>query len=233
MERGVGERVRSDGGHMKLYVFNPKHKQTGLRVAIAFASLAALTATSDLADAARLRSEQSVAMRPVGEAIMAIVSLRDQQITVYDDKGWIMRAPVSSGQKGRETPAGVFSILQKKAEHYSNLYDDAFMPHMQRLTWSGIALHGGPLPGHPASHGCIRLPYGFAGHLFGISSVGMRVIIAPHDATPVEIAHPTLFSPKPDAGAHAAALAAEATEAGRKADAARTAAAAAAREAAR
>ena len=142
---------------MKLFVFNPRHKQAGLRVATAFASLAALISTNDLTEAAKLRNEQSVAMRPTGEPIMAIVSLRDQQITVYDDKGWIMRAPVSSGQKDRETPAGIFSILQKKAEHYSNLYDDAFMPHMQRLTWSGIALHGGPLPGYPASHGCIRM----------------------------------------------------------------------------
>jgi L,D-transpeptidase catalytic domain len=70
---------------------------------------------------------------------MAIIALREQQITVYDSKGWILRAPVSSGQKGRETPAGVFSVLEKEAEHYSNMYDDAYMPHMQRLTWSGIA----------------------------------------------------------------------------------------------
>jgi len=99
---------------MKLFVFNPRHKQTGLRVATAFASLAALISTNDLTEAAKLRNEQSVAMRPAGEPIMAIVSLRDQQITVYDDKGWIMRAPVSSGQKDRETPAGIFSILQKR-----------------------------------------------------------------------------------------------------------------------
>ena len=72
---------------------------------------------------------------------MAIVSLRSQRITVYDADGWILRAPVSSGQTGRETPAGIFSIIQKDAEHHSNLYDDAYMPHMQRLTWSGIALH--------------------------------------------------------------------------------------------
>ena len=70
---------------------------------------------------------------------MAIVSLRSQRITVYDAKGWILRAPVSSGSKGRETPAGIFSVIQKVEEHYSNLYDDAFMPHMHRITWSGIA----------------------------------------------------------------------------------------------
>src|SRR5262249_45377997 len=153
-------------------------------------------AASDLTDAARVRNEQSVAPRPVGEPIMAIVSLRDQQITVYDDKGWIMRAPVSTGQKGRETPAGIFSIIQKKAEHYSNLYDAAFRHHTQRITCSGIALHCGPLPGYPASHGCIRIPYDFAERLFGATRLGMRLIVAPGNAAPVAIHHPTLFRPK-------------------------------------
>jgi L,D-transpeptidase catalytic domain len=219
---------------MKSCVFNPRQKQTGRRVAhIAFASLAALIAASDLSDAARLRPEQSVAMRPGGEPIMAIVSLRDQQITVYDGKGWIMRAPVSSGQKGRETPAGIFSIIQKKAEHYSNLYDDAFMPHMQRITWSGIALHGGPLPGHPASHGCIRMPYDFAGRLFGVTKLGMRLIVAPGNVAPIAIDHPALFQPKTgQAAAAAAAAAAKAEEAGRNADKARLAAITANRESA-
>jgi L,D-transpeptidase-like protein len=159
--------------------------------------------------------------------------LRDQRITVYDANGWILRAPVSSGQKGRETPAGIFSVIQKEAEHYSNLYDDAYMPHMQRITWSGIALHGGPLPGHPASHGCIRMPYDFAARLFGATKLGMRVIVAPTDVEPVEIAHPALFSPKPGVGAVAAARAAEAAEAARKADQAKLAAATASQEAAR
>jgi hypothetical protein len=74
---------------------------------------------------------------------MAIVSLHSRRITVYDASGWILRAPASSGQKGREMSAGIFSVIQKEAEHYSNLYDDAYKPHMQRITWSGIALHGG------------------------------------------------------------------------------------------
>src|SRR5262249_31554903 len=150
-----------------------------------------------------------------------IVALRNQRITVYDANGWIQRAPVSSGQTGRETPAGIFSVIEKQAEHYSSLYDDAYMPHMQRITWSGIALHGGPLPGHPASHGCIRLPYDFAQRLFGATRLGMRVIVAPTDVAPVEVVHPTLFSPKPGAVAVAAARAAEAEEAARKADQAR------------
>jgi L,D-transpeptidase catalytic domain len=161
---------------------------------------------------------------------MAIVSLRNQRITVYDAKGWILRAPISSGQKGRGTPAGIFSVIQKEAEHYSNLYDDAYMPHMQRITWSGIALHGGPRPGHPASHGCVRMPYDFAA--FGATRLGMRVIAAPSDVAPVEIAHPVLFSPKPGADAIAAARAAEADEAASKSDQARLAAVTASREAA-
>jgi L,D-transpeptidase catalytic domain len=203
---------------------------------LALASAALLIVAADLADAARGRSQQrpitSVETRTAGEPVMAVISLQSQQITVYDAQGWILRAPVSSGQKGRETPAGVFSVLQKEAEHYSNLYDDAFMPHMQRLTWSGIALHGGVVPGHPASHGCIRLPYDFADRLFDITKVGMRVIVAPGNVGPVAIAHPALFQPKADAAAIAAARAAEAEEAAVKAENARLAAVAAGREAA-
>ncbi len=163
---------------------------------------------------------------------MAIVSLRSQRITVYDANGWILRAPVSSGQKGRETPAGIFSIIQKEAEHYSNLYDDAYMPHMQRITWSGIALHGGALPGYPASHGCVRMPFDFAARLFDATGLGLRVIVAPADVAPVEIAHPALSLSKPGAAALAAARTAEADEAAGKADQAKRAAGKAFREAA-
>jgi hypothetical protein len=198
--------------------------------------LAAVFASGDYVHAASARKETSVASietRTAGEPIMAIVSLRDQRITIYDKDGWILRAPVSSGQRGRETPAGVFSVIQKDAEHYSNLYDDAYMPHMQRLTWSGIALHGGPLPGHPASHGCVRMPYDFAEHLFSATNLGMRVIVAPSDVAPLEVSHPALFPPKSGADAVAAARATEAEEAASKADQARLAAAMATREAAR
>ena len=104
--------------------------------------------------------------RPAGAPVLAVVSLSRQRVTLYDADGWIMRAPVSTGRTGYETPAGIYSILQKKVEHYSNLYDDASMPHMQRITWSGIALHAGALPGYPASHGCIRLPPRFAEQLY-------------------------------------------------------------------
>jgi hypothetical protein len=216
---------------------NPKHKQSGLTTAqILIAGLATLVVAGDHAAARSARTEssvESIQSRIAGEPVMAVVSLRDQRITVYDATGWILRAPVSSGQKGRETPAGIFSVIQKEAEHYSNLYDDAFMPHMERITWSGIALHGGPLPGFPASHGCIRMPYDFAARLFDLTRVGMRVIVAPADVAPVEIAHPTLFMPKPGAAALAAARTAEAEDAAKKAAQARLAAVTAAREAAR
>jgi hypothetical protein len=218
---------------------SPKHERTWLRPAgLAIAGLAAVMTVGDHAGAANARKERApafesrIAGEPV-EPMMAIVSLRNQRITVYDAKGWILRAPVSTGQKGRETPAGIFSVLEKQAEHYSNLYDDAYMPHMQRITWSGIALHGGPLPGYAASHGCIRMPYDFAARLFGMTRLGMRVIVAPADAVPVDVVHPALFPMNPRAGTIAAARAAEAEEAARKADAARLAAVTASREAAR
>ena len=150
---------------MRSRCVNPKRKPTRLRPAhLAVAGLAALIAAGDPVGATDRRSERSVEsieQRAAGEPVMAIVSLHSQRITVYDANGWILRAPVSSGQKGRETPAGIFSVIQKVEDHYSNLYDDAYMPHMQRITWSGIALHGGALPGYPASHGCVRLPFDY------------------------------------------------------------------------
>src|SRR5215212_6205003 len=216
---------------------NPKHKQRRPRsTRLIIAGLAALIAAGDHASATTGRSGGSVESnksRTAGEPIMAVVSLRNQQITVYDANGWILRAPVSSGQKGRETTAGIFSIIQKEAEHYSNLYDDAYMPHMQRITWSGIALHGGVLPGYAASHGCIRMPFDFAARLFDETATGMRVIVAPNDVAPVEIVHPLLFEPKPGAAALVAARAAQADEAVRKAVQAKLAAGTAFREATR
>ena len=179
---------------------------------------------------------EATAPRDVGEPIMAIVSIKSQQVTIYDADGWIFRAPVSTGIKGRETPAGVFSVVEKDKDHHSNLYDDAWMPNMERITWSGIALHGGPLPGYAASHGCIRMPYDFAENLFGRTHIGMRVIIAPDDAEPVAFSDPKLFVPNADALAAAPAradkLALEAADSAKAADEAKTAAAAAAREAA-
>ena len=166
----------------------------------ATAALTALTAAPP-ADAAprQARPEhttEGAAPRVAGEPIMAIVSIKSQKVTIYDADGWVLRAPVSSGTKGRETPAGVFSVVEKDKDHRSSLYDDAWMPHMLRITWNGIALHGGPLPGYAASHGCVRMPFGFAEKLFDKVHIGTRVIISPSDAEPVEFSHPALFVPK-------------------------------------
>lgn len=168
----------------------------------AIVGLAALLATgvAEPAGANRRREAKQIEIveaRPIGAPLLAIVSLSTQRITIYDANGWILRAPISSGQPGYETPAGVFSVLQKEEEHYSNLYDDASMPFMQRITWSGIALHAGELPGYPASHGCIRMPHEFAQRLFDVTNIGMRVIVARNDVRPAEIEHPLLFNPKP------------------------------------
>src|SRR5437870_3444719 len=217
---------------------NPPRNQRRLwpaHVAIVAGLAALIAAPADHASALERRSDRSVESiesRTAGEPIMAIVSLRKQRITVYDANSWIVRAPVSSGQKGRETPAGIFSVIQKEADHYSNLYDDAYMPHMQRITWSGIALHGGPLPGYPASHGCVRMPFDFAARLFEATRLGLRVIVAPTDVAPVEIVHPVLALSNPGAGALAAIRTAEANEATRKAATARHAAVTASRDAA-
>jgi L,D-transpeptidase catalytic domain len=165
---------------------------------------------------------------------MAMVSIKSQQVTFYDAEGWILRAPVSTGVKERETPAGVFAVVEKDKDHRSTMYDDAWMPHMQRITWNGIALHGGPLPGYAASHGCVRMPFGFAEKLFDKTRIGMRVIISPNDAAPAEFSHPALFVPKAEAIAAAPAraepLAREAAEATKAADEAKKAAARVARE---
>jgi hypothetical protein len=217
---------------------SPKFRQAWLPPArLAIASLAAVITAGGQAGAANGRNERAATFesRITGEPVgpmMAIVSLRNQRITVYDAKGWIMRAPVSRGQTGRDTPAGIFSVIEKQAEHYSNLYDDAYMPHMQRITWSGIALHGGPLPGYAASHGCVRMPYDFARRLFSVTKLGMRVIVAPTDVAPVEIVHAVPFATGPAAGTVAAVRAAEADEAASKADEARLATVTTSREAA-
>ena len=200
----------------------------------AMALLTALTAAAAARQARPASPTEATAPRDAGEPIMAIVSIKTQQVTFYDADGWILRAPVSTGTTGRETPAGVFAVVEKDKDHRSTMYDDAEMPNMQRITWNGIALHGGPLPGYAASHGCVRMPFGFAEKLFDKTRIGMRVIISPNDAAPVEISHPALFMPKAEAVAaapsRAETLAREAAEAVKTADEAKKAAATAARE---
>jgi L,D-transpeptidase catalytic domain len=214
-------------------------RQWGAPAIVTLAAAAALTALTANAAPRQARPEritQATAPRTAGEPIMAIVSLKSQKVTFYDADGWILRAPVSSGTTGRETPAGVFAVVEKDKDHHSSLYDDAWMPNMQRITWNGIALHGGPLPGYAASHGCVRMPYDFAEKLFDKTRIGMRVIISPNDAEPVDFSDSKLFTP--DAAAIAAApakaeaAARDAVAAARAAEEAKSAAVKAKREAA-
>ena len=207
-------------------------RRWGPAAIVTLAAVVALTALT--ADAAPKQAPPQEAPRAAGEPIMAIVSIKAQQVVFYDADGWILRAPVSTGTKDRETPAGVFAVVDKEVDHRSNMYDDAWMPHMQRITWNGIALHGGPLPGYAASHGCVRMPFGFADRLYNKTRIGMRVIVAPEDPVPVNFSHPALLVPKAEAIAAAPAradtLAREAAEAAKVADAAKKAAVAAPRE---
>ncbi|MDE3209184.1 MAG: L,D-transpeptidase family protein [Pseudomonadota bacterium] len=131
---------------------------------------------------------------PSGPLVM-VVSLDEQYLYVYRNGMAIGASPISSGRPGHETPTGVYTILQKEREHRSNLYNDAPMPFMQRLSWDGIAMHGGYLPGHPASHGCIRLPQSFAEKLFEISQRGAVVVIANARVDPATIVHPAAVAP--------------------------------------
>jgi hypothetical protein len=113
---------------------------------------------------------------PQGE-VEIVVSIPLQRAYVYRGGTLIGVTTVSTGRQGHETPTGTFNILQKRREHYSNLYNNAPMPFMQRLTWGGVALHAGHIPGRPASHGCVRLPLDFARLLFGVTAVGASVHI--------------------------------------------------------
>lgn len=133
-----------------------------------------------------------------------IISIKQQRLTLYANGHAIAHSPVSTGVPGHPTPRGIFSIIQKEIYHESNLYSAAPMPYMQRITWSGVAMHQGVVPGRPASHGCIRLPREFAQRLWRLTKIGARVIIAEDEAQLAEIASPRLFAGKA-AGPSAAA----------------------------
>ena len=132
--------------------------------------------------------------------LQIIISIADQRVSLFDNGALIARSSVSTGTQGHPTPLGVFSVISKQRWHRSNIYSAAPMPYMQRITWSGIALHAGVVPGHPASHGCIRLKNDFAIRLWHLTKRGTRVIIAHDDVQPVEITNPHLFKPKAVSG---------------------------------
>lgn len=156
----------------------------GTAVALALCSAPLYSAAADTPDpvAAQARSLDPGEFvwkpeRAKSGPVQVVVSLPQQRAYVYRSGTLIGVSTVSSGKPGHGTPPGTFPILQKKKDHRSNKYNDAPMPYMQRLTWSGVALHGGNVPGYPASHGCIRLPTKFAKHLFGVTELGSAVVV--------------------------------------------------------
>jgi hypothetical protein len=132
--------------------------------------------------------------------VVMVVSLTEQRAYVYRNGILIGATTVSTGRPGHITPTGVFTVLQKQKEHRSTIYDGAPMPYMERLTWGGIALHAGGLPGYPESHGCVHLPSEFAKLLFDISPAGMTVVIASDATAPESVSHPGYLAPVNFAG---------------------------------
>ena len=128
--------------------------------------------------------------------LQLVVSINTQKVTLFSNGVRVAQGPVSTGVPGHPTPMGVFSVIEKDRYHHSNIYSGAPMPYMQRITWSGVALHEGELPGHPASHGCIRMSHDFAKKLWPITKLGVRVIVARDELTPTEFAHAKLFVPR-------------------------------------
>jgi hypothetical protein len=150
--------------------------------------------------------------KPQGPLVIAI-SIEKQTLKIYDSNGLFAETPVSTGMRGHATPTGVFSIIQKNKWHRSNLYSGAPMPYMQRITWSGVALHAGALPGYPASHGCIRLPTNFAQRLWSWTRLGARVIVTPGEVSPADFTHARLAARKPEPRKEAAVAAPAPTDA--------------------
>ena len=153
--------------------------------------------TPRVPDPAHLRAGEFVwhpEVAPEGPVVV-VISLDEQRAYVYRNGIAIGLTTISSGRRGHETPPGVFTILQKDRDHRSNKYEDAPMPFMERLTWDGVALHGGSLPGYPASHGCVRLPRVFAEKLFEITRRGQTVVVANAKAAPAAVVHPAVLAP--------------------------------------
>src|SRR6187431_166294 len=131
--------------------------------------------------------------RATAGPVLIVVSKPEQVAYVYRNGIRIARSSVSTGRPGHPTPVGVFDILEKERDHVSTIYKGAEMPWMERLTWNGIAMHAGDLPGYPDSHGCVRLPLEFSKLLFGVTMKGATVIIADAHSAPPTTVHPGLF----------------------------------------
>ena len=148
----------------------------------------------------RYKKKQAIVAKPWpknNDPVQIIVSLPDQRVSLFKGGEKVASTRVSTGKAGHRTPSGIFSIIQKNRRHFSNLYNNAPMPYMQRITWSGLALHAGAIPNYPASHGCIRLPRGFARKLFSYTKMGAHVVVARGQLSPRDITHANLLQPQP------------------------------------
>lgn len=167
-------------------------------VALALGSLPAIAKDKSIdGRKARTTAAQRASKEPFGNIprgqLQVFISINQQKLHLYSNGVHVADAPVATGVPGHPTPMGVFSVIQKDRYHRSNIYSDAPMPYMQRITWSGVALHEGENLGHPASHGCIRMPHSFAARLWVLSRLGMRVVIARPELKPTDFADPHLF----------------------------------------
>src|SRR6476660_7921788 len=145
--------------------------------------------------AKKLEASEKESTKPQGPLIIAISS-EQQSLKIHDANGFFAETAISTGMRGHPTPMGVFSIIQKHKFHHSNIYSGAPMPYMQRITWSGVAMHAGVLPGYPASHGCIRMPMAFAMKMWNWTKMGARVIVTPGEMSPANFSHPLLVAQK-------------------------------------
>src|SRR3982074_1147579 len=143
----------------------------------------------------KIEAPEKETAKPQGPLIIAI-SIDQQKLRIYDANGFDAETPISTGMRNHPTPMGVFSVIQKQKLHHSNIYSGAPMPYMQRITWSGIAMHAGVLPGYPASHGCIRMPMAFAVKMWNWTKMGARVVGTPGEMTPASFSHPLLVAQK-------------------------------------
>ncbi len=179
-------------------------------MALAMGSSPAAAAKSKVKHKPARKQTEHVSKQPFGDIpkgpLQIFISIDQQKLHLYSDGTHVADAPVATGVPGRPTPMGVFSVIEKDRYHHSNLYSNAPMPYMQRITWSGVAMHEGPGVGHRASHGCIRMPHDFAARLWVLTKLGVRVIITRPELRPTEFADPHLFGHKEKPSAPAAAL---------------------------
>jgi hypothetical protein len=187
--RGWPLRAGTDALSRRIFVF-------GIGIAPLALLSPALTAAPDTpVDPKKLKPGQFIWQpdRAPDGPVVIVVSIPDQLVTVYRNGVRIAVSTCSTGRPGHATPTGTFVILQKDVDHHSSLYDDAPMPYMERVTWGGVALHAGNLPGYPASHGCVRLPRAFAQELIGVTHLGTTVIIGDRNSVPADVLHSGLL----------------------------------------